>query len=164
MCVDSGPIWSDQSHDCGSARSLTTWPVAGGRAGGLCREAEDGPAVLLREPRQVRAQAAASRRLRRRRAGQQQDARPAVPVRGLGTPGRRHLLARQDRLVEPVALQDRRGNRQPLPVAPPGFCDRRGRKQGGYIFYAGASLAGAGYCRQCRRRPAILPLQLWQGC
>ena len=28
--------------------------------------------------------------------------------------------------------------------------------QGGYIFYAGASLAGAGYCRQCRRRPAIL--------
>ena len=31
--------------------------------------------------------------------------------------------------------------------------------QGGYIFYA-----GAGYCRQCRRRPAILPLQLWQGC
>ena len=32
--------------------------------------------------------------------------------------------------------------------------------QGGYIFYAGASLAGAGYCRQCRRRPAILPLQL----
>ena len=36
--------------------------------------------------------------------------------------------------------------------------------QGGYIFYARASLAGAGYCRQCRRRPAILPLQLWQGC
>ena len=36
--------------------------------------------------------------------------------------------------------------------------------QEGYIFYAGASLAGAGYCRQCRRRPAILPLQLWQGC
>ena len=36
--------------------------------------------------------------------------------------------------------------------------------QGGYIFYAGASLAGAGYCRQCRRRPAILPLQLWQSC
>ena len=36
--------------------------------------------------------------------------------------------------------------------------------QGGYIFYAGASLAGAGYCRQCRWRPAILPLQLWQGC
>jgi len=25
-------------------------------------------------------------------------------------------------------------------------------------------LAGAGYCRQCRRRPAILLLQLWQGC
>ena len=24
------------------------------------------------------------------------------------------------------------------------------RHQGGYIFYAGASLAGAGYCRQCR--------------
>ena len=41
----------------------------------------------------------------------------------------------------------------------------RGRiYQGGYIFYAGASLAGAGYWRQCRRRPAILPLQLWQGC
>jgi len=39
-----------------------------------------------------------------------------------------------------------------------------GQTQGGYIFYAGASLAGAGYCRQCRRRPAILPLQLWQGC
>ena len=39
-----------------------------------------------------------------------------------------------------------------------------GSAQGGYIFYAGASLAGAGYCRQCRRRPAILPLQLWQGC
>ena len=40
------------------------------------------------------------------------------------------------------------------------------RNQGGYIFYAGASLAGAGCCRQCRRRPAraILPLQLWQGC
>jgi len=36
--------------------------------------------------------------------------------------------------------------------------------QGGYIFYAGASLAGAGYCRQCRRRPAILPLKLRQGC
>jgi len=36
--------------------------------------------------------------------------------------------------------------------------------QGGYIFYAGGSFAGAGYCRQCRRRPAILPLQLWQGC
>ena len=36
--------------------------------------------------------------------------------------------------------------------------------QGGYIFYAGASLAGAGYCRQCRRRTAILPLQLRQGC
>ena len=36
--------------------------------------------------------------------------------------------------------------------------------QGGYIFYAGASLAGAGYCRQCRWRPAILPLQLRQGC
>ena len=36
--------------------------------------------------------------------------------------------------------------------------------QGGYIFYAGGSLAGAGYCRQCRRRPAILLLQLWQGC
>ena len=32
------------------------------------------------------------------------------------------------------------------------------------IFYAGGSFAGAGYCRQCRRRPAILPLQLWQGC
>ena len=30
--------------------------------------------------------------------------------------------------------------------------------QGGYIFYAGASLASAGYCRQCRRLPAILPL------
>ena len=28
-----------------------------------------------------------------------------------------------------------------------------------YIFYAGGSLAGAGYCRQCRRRPAILLLQ-----
>ena len=38
------------------------------------------------------------------------------------------------------------------------------RLQGGYIFYAGAILAGAGYCRQCRRRPAILPLQLRQGC
>ena len=38
------------------------------------------------------------------------------------------------------------------------------RIQGGYIFYAGGSLAGAGYCRQCRQRPAILPLQLWQGC
>ena len=37
-------------------------------------------------------------------------------------------------------------------------------QQEGYIFYAGESLAGAGYCRQCRRRPAILPLQLWQGC
>ena len=36
--------------------------------------------------------------------------------------------------------------------------------QGGYIFYAGGSLAGADYCRQCRRRPAILLLQLWQGC
>jgi len=36
--------------------------------------------------------------------------------------------------------------------------------QGGYIFYAGGSLAGAGYCRQCRRRPAILPLQLWLCC
>ena len=36
--------------------------------------------------------------------------------------------------------------------------------QDGYIFYAGGSLAGAGYCRQCRRRPAILLLQLWQGC
>jgi len=36
--------------------------------------------------------------------------------------------------------------------------------QGGYIFYAGGSLAGAGYCRQCRRWPTILPLQLWQGC
>jgi len=34
--------------------------------------------------------------------------------------------------------------------------------QGGYIFYAGGSLAGAGYCRQCHRRPAILLLQLWQ--
>ena len=34
----------------------------------------------------------------------------------------------------------------------------------GYIFYAGGSLAGAGYSRQCRRLPAILPLQLWQGC
>ena len=33
-----------------------------------------------------------------------------------------------------------------------------------YIFYAGGSLAGAGYCRQCRRRPAILLPQLWQGC
>ena len=32
------------------------------------------------------------------------------------------------------------------------------------MLYARASLAGAGYCRQCRRRPAILPLQLWQGC
>ena len=39
-----------------------------------------------------------------------------------------------------------------------------GWQQGGYIFYAGASLAGAGYCRQFRRRPAILPLQLRQGC
>jgi len=39
-----------------------------------------------------------------------------------------------------------------------------GSKKGGYIFYAGGSLAGAGYCRQCRRRPAILPLQLWLGC
>jgi len=28
-----------------------------------------------------------------------------------------------------------------------------------YIFYAGGSLAGAGYCRQCRQRPAILLLQ-----
>jgi len=36
--------------------------------------------------------------------------------------------------------------------------------QGGYIFYAGGSLAGAGYCRLCRRRPVILLLQLWQGC
>jgi len=42
--------------------------------------------------------------------------------------------------------------------------DRIGPAQGGYIFYAGGSLAGAGYCRQCRGRPAILPLQLWQGC
>ena len=36
-----------------------------------------------------------------------------------------------------------------------------------YIFYAGGSLAGAGYCRQCRRRPAILLLQgnmYCQGC
>jgi len=32
------------------------------------------------------------------------------------------------------------------------------------MLYARASLAGACYCRQCRRRPAILPLQLWQGC
>ena len=39
-----------------------------------------------------------------------------------------------------------------------------GRYQGGYIFYAGGSLAGAGYCRKCRRRPAILLLQLWQRC
>ena len=36
--------------------------------------------------------------------------------------------------------------------------------QGGHIFCAGGSLAGAGYCRQCRQRPTILPLQLWQGC
>ena len=36
--------------------------------------------------------------------------------------------------------------------------------EGGYIFHAGGSLAGAGYCRQCHRRPAILLLQLWQGC
>ena len=36
--------------------------------------------------------------------------------------------------------------------------------QGGYIFYAGGSLAGASYCRQCRRRPAILQHQLWQRC
>ena len=35
--------------------------------------------------------------------------------------------------------------------------------QESYIFYAEGSLADAGYCRQCRR-PAILPLQLWQGC
>jgi len=33
-----------------------------------------------------------------------------------------------------------------------------------YIFYAGGRLASAGYCRQCRQQPAILPLQLWQGC
>ena len=34
---------------------------------------------------------------------------------------------------------------------------------GGYIFYAGGSMAGAGYCWQCCRRPAILlVLQLWQ--
>jgi len=43
-------------------------------------------------------------------------------------------------------------------------CHAATTDQGGYIFYAGASLAGAGYCRQCRRRPAILPLQLWKGC
>ena len=48
-----------------------------------------------------------------------------------------------------------------LPISPPNAV---GHNQGGYIFYAGASLAGAGYCRQCRRRPAILPLQLRQGC
>jgi len=34
----------------------------------------------------------------------------------------------------------------------------QGPDQGGYIFYAGGSLAGARYCRQCRRRPAILLL------
>ena len=28
----------------------------------------------------------------------------------------------------------------------------------------GAQPAQLGYCRQCRRRPAILLLQLWQGC
>ena len=38
------------------------------------------------------------------------------------------------------------------------------KAQGGYILYARGSLAGVGYYRQCRRRPAILPLQLWQGC
>ena len=38
---------------------------------------------------------------------------------------------------------------------------RVGARQG-YIFYAGGSLAGAGYCRQCRRQPVILLLQLWQ--
>jgi len=38
------------------------------------------------------------------------------------------------------------------------------RTQGGYIFYAGGSLAGAGYCRECCRRLVILLLQLWQGC
>ena len=48
-----------------------------------------------------------------------------------------------------------------LPV--PDNAQRMNRHQGGYIFYAGASLAGASYCRQCRWRPAILPLQLWQG-
>ena len=46
----------------------------------------------------------------------------------------------------------------------PAHVRRACRRQGRYIFYAGASLAGAGYCQQCRRRPAILPLQLWQGC
>jgi len=52
-----------------------------------------------------------------------------------------------------------------------GRCHRRlkswrgphvGWTQGGYIFYAGGSLAVTGYCWQCRRRPAILLLQLWQ--
>jgi len=53
----------------------------------------------------------------------------------------------------------------PVLKSTPAENKQRGRYvQGGYIFYAGASLAGAGYCRQCRRWPAILPLQLWQGC
>ena len=49
-------------------------------------------------------------------------------------------------------------------VFPVELCPKNCRAQGGYIFYAGGRLAGAGYCRLCRRRPAILLLQLWQGC
>ena len=66
------------------------------------------------------------------------------------------LLTYNDITTEPLECrEERKGKRG----------NGRARwKQGGYIFYAGGSLAGAGYCRQCRRRPVILSLQLWQGC
>ena len=46
--------------------------------------------------------------------------------------------------------------RRPMHCARAGSSWREAWGQRGYIFYAGASIAGAGYCRQCRRRPAIL--------
>ena len=56
------------------------------------------------------------------------------------------------------------GNFPTFATADPRHVGLRAGDQGGYIFYAGGSLAGTGYCRQSRRRPAILLLQLWQGC
>jgi len=99
---------------------------------------------------------------RRRRRGQMSDIQvacssyPADVWRVVVVVVVRHLSSDEEtgarrQLNERLAAQ--------LCGTPPTTHDQRG-----YIFYAGGSLAGAGCCRQCRRRPAILPLQLWHGC
>ena len=84
---------------------------------------------------------------------------PSFPsaIRSLSTPVIAHLcFANQAHLVPTISntgwdasLHESHGVVAPVVQSD---ADRPRR----YIFYAGGSLAGTGYCRQCRRRPAIL--------